>query len=180
MFGGELGRRDPAAPRQRVPFRDDGHHLVGEQRPQAHAPVADRVDEDGQVDAAVEQRLDRPIGRVGGDVDGHARVLALKGGQQRTEPVITRVALRAHADVGDHPARGFEHPASGRGQHHSPSEADEERRVDAGFDVAELMTEGGLGEKQPLGRLGHAAGVRNPGDQPEMANLEVHGRDPNT
>ena len=62
--------------------RDDGDHLVGEERAQAQPAVPHRVDQDREVDAAVEQRVDRPIGRVGGDVDRHARMFALKRGEQ--------------------------------------------------------------------------------------------------
>ena len=136
------------------------------------------------------------IGGVGGDVHRHAGMFPLEDRQQRGEPVIPGVALGAdanapvglapqpadvrfgHLDVAQDPPRGFEHAASRRGQHHLAPDADEERRLEPGFDVAQLVAEGGLGEKEPLRGPGHAAGVGDFGDQPQMTDLEVHGGDP--
>ena len=112
------------------------------------APIRDRVDQDREIDAAVEQRLDRPIGRVGRHVDRDARMLALKRREQRAEPVVAGIALRADPDdavgvageppdvlfgaldVAEDAARRLEDAAPGRGQHHPPAEADEEGRVE--------------------------------------------------
>ena len=91
-------------------------------------------------------------------------------------PASRRTSSSARSDVAEHPARGFEHAAARGGQHHPAPEPHEERRVDPRFDVAQLVAEGGLREVQPRGRAGHAAGVGDPGDQLQMADLEVHGR----
>ena len=93
-------------------------------------------------------------------------------------PASRRMSASVTLDVAEHPPRGFEHAAPGRGQHHLPPDPDEERRLEPRLDVAQLVAQGGLGEKEPLGGPGHAAGVGDLGDQPQMADFEVHVGDP--
>ena len=91
-------------------------------------------------------------------------------------PASRRRSSSVALDVAEHPPRGLEHAAPGRGQHHAcrPSR-DEERRLEPRLDVAQLVAERRLGEEEPLGGPGHAAGVGDLGDQPQVADLEVHG-----
>ena len=84
-------------------------------------------------------------------------MLSVERRQQRRQPVIAGVALRADADdavamaretahvlfgaldVAEHTAGGLEHPPAGRGEHHAAAEADEERRAEPRLDVAQLV-----------------------------------------
>ena len=56
MLRGEVLGRHPAPLRERIVLRDDRDHLVAEERTQPQALVARRIDQDREIDAAVEPR----------------------------------------------------------------------------------------------------------------------------
>ena len=82
--------------------------------------------------------------------------------------------------LGEDATGRFQHAAACGREHEPASDAQEERCTEAPFDIPKLVAEGRLGEKQAVGRPGHAAGVGNLRDEPQVANLEVHPADPNT
>ena len=83
-------------------------------------------------------------------------------------------AMPGFASTGSDAVRRLEHPASRLGEDHAASEAGEERGPEPSFDIAELMAQGGLGEMQLARRLRHAAGAGDPGDEPQVPDLELH------
>ena len=52
---------------------------------------------------------------------------------------------------------------------------EEERRLEPRLDVAKLVAERGLGQVEARGRLRHAAGFCDAGDELKMPDIEVHG-----
>jgi hypothetical protein len=87
-------------------------------------------------------------------------------------------ALRDTADVRlsaaefvEHAARGLEHALPGSGQHHPFTDPQEQRRLEARFDITQLVTQGGLRQIQADCRLRHAARVRNARDETKMADF---------
>ena len=121
-------------------------------------------------------------------------MLPLEARQHRAEPVVAGVALRADADdaaaiageppdvvfgaldLAEHAPRRLEHATAGGGEHHPAPEPHEQRRAQPRLNVAQLMAQRRLRQVQPRRRRGHAAGIGDPGDEPQVANLQIHRR----
>ena len=74
----------------------------------------------------------------------------------------------------EHVGRRREQPLAGRRQHQALADAQEQRGAEARLDVAQLVAERRLGQVQLIAGAGQAADVGDGGDEPEVANLEIH------
>ena len=65
-----------------------------------------------------------------------------------------------------------------RGQHQPLPDAQEQGRAEAGFDVAQLVAERRLGQVQLIAGAGQAADFGHGGDEPQVADLQIHVHEP--
>ena len=172
--------------------RDDRGMLVLEQRPCPDVAAADRVGDDGDVEQAFEQRLERPHRALDRDRHVNRRMLPAEGVDERRQPVIPGIALGADTDhagltgavpphvflgrldvVKDAPG-GLEDAAAGGGHHHALADAEEQGRSQPSLDGAQLMTDRGLRQVQVSGRLRHASGRGHRRHHLEMPDFDIH------
>ena len=71
-------------------------------------------------------------------------------------------------------ARRRQQPLAGGSQDQPLADAQEERRAQPRFDVAELVAERGLCEVEPIARAREATEFRDGRYQAEMADFEIH------
>jgi hypothetical protein len=171
---------------------DHEHHLVAEERTHDHASVVHVARHDGEIELAFEQRLDRARRRVDHDLNLDAGIPLVERPQQRRQPVIAGVALRAHAeDAGAFPGnlpdvlfgaaqivedggRRAQHPFARGRDNHALAHAVEQRRPEPGLDVSKLVADGGLGEVQSFRGARDAAMRGDFAHEPEMPDFKVH------
>jgi len=134
--------------------------LVAKQGLRTEPLVARDVVDDGEIELSVEQRGDRTGRVLDGNPDIDVRKPLPDLLEQRRQPVIARVALRAHAELaatlpGHLHDRGLrtgdliehlvgsaqQHQTCGGWQHATPG-SKEQRRSEPVFDLSQLMTDG--------------------------------------
>ena len=171
--------------------RHDDGVVIDEQRTDTQTSVVDVLRDDGQIQLALEQRLNRPHRALHRNPNVDVRVAPLERLQERRQPVVAGLALRTHAN---HAAAvltetayvGFEAPHLGderpcrrqealprRCRLHPLAETQEERRPEPPFDLAELMAHRRLRHVEPVGGARRATGLAEFRDQPEMPDLQI-------
>jgi hypothetical protein len=172
--------------------RQHGHQLVLEQRDLAHAPLFRRRADDRDIDAALEERLQRPPRGLGEYAHLHPWVARPELAHQRGQPVIAGVALGGHAHepgaVGreapdlvfrvaqrlQHRGRGAEQPLACRSQQHPSARAQEELRAQGLLERPELPAEGGLRQVELGRRATEAARGRDRLHELQVADVQDH------
>ena len=193
-LGSEVLRTYERPFRERMIRRDDRGVLVFEERPHPKPIVADGLGDDRHIQLSLEQRLHRSEGAFDGERHLDRRMAAAEDVDERWQPMVAGVALRADAqdtrltraqpayvflgrtDVLEHPLRGGEHSLPRGGRDHTLPDPQEERRPQPPFNHAQLVADRRLRPVQFSRRPRHAAGGGNGDNHLEITNVEVHDR----
>nr|BFF00916.1 hypothetical protein GCM10020241_25910 [Streptoalloteichus tenebrarius] len=193
----QLGQRDRVGVREPVPaVQRDVDRLERLQHPVRHALrphqlVAGHLVHLGRVELVAGEQADQgPGGAPGADAHSHAAELLLQEGgpprgqprpdgadaQRRAARVVLVLAEQrvevVHPD--EHaPGGGQDDLPVGRRPHTRPRPL-EQRPADRPLDPLELGGQRGLGEPEPGGGLGEAAGFRDRLQHPQVADLQRH------
>ncbi len=190
MLRSEVRGRDEGLPGQAMTRPHHHYDLVSEERPQGQPGVARGTEHDREVDSAFQQGREGVVGGPRHHLEVYVGMGSVEQAQPRGQPVVHGVALGGEADDTPGPegmaadlllgavelvedgARGAQEAFPGGGQYHALADAVEEARPQVPFDVAELVTERGLGEVQPPARLRDAALLGDRLHQLQVAHLE--------
>jgi len=174
----------------------DRHQAVLEQRQLAHAGTLDVAANDGKVDRALRQQVERPVLGVGHRLDLQVRqrppcpAIELRVPGHDAEVRLADADHRADAGVRDlhgvglgtrqvvhQPPRGQQHALAGRRQLQTLLLAQKELRIEPPLRLAQAVAEGGLGQPEQRRRLRHRGGVGNGDQHGEVPHLQsgLHG-----